>query len=571
MNEIKDIPNDVAFFFQEAELDRNASWENIKAAYRKLALNYHPDRIRMDDNNPNKAKLISEYEEIFKKIASGYGYLEQMNQNKTSNTDVNKSEMPFQDEANPNALVPKDGMIKVFFPIYILKTAKPGARTFYGVSLTAAELESPARFTFLLERLNEALKYGAYQVGLDREETNKIINQHSYYKNMEISFIAALELHVHFTTLNPREGESWARPTPYFWLKKDTNISIQNVYSLSPAIKADYGYNVTEAMKALQREFIPGKEITPLITPTQPFDFYQPLNTKALISEALKHYRAEYERSIRYNTASAEILDNIIKMQALLLSDSSKQHKIEEIRKLTYSGRFGLILDAMDSYYTHLDDELEDCVAKEEKQSLLEGTSQGLLDNGDNKICEAELAESSLKEAEQPLLEETPQGLLDNGDKAKLAESLFEQYLKEKSKINVNLSPKEERVAALTLISNIVKQADTIEKLSDFYKALNALELRTPFFKYAQRNFFSKETGATPSWEKVLGEIKSQAMNLATKESQDHPVDFQNHYNLYQDIFKICDFHGPVKHDGLNALEIVRNVTSTTLSFLGWR
>ncbi len=52
-------------FYQVLGVDRNASGEEIKKAYRKIALKYHPDR-----NPGNK-----EAEQIFKKAAESYGVL----------------------------------------------------------------------------------------------------------------------------------------------------------------------------------------------------------------------------------------------------------------------------------------------------------------------------------------------------------------------------------------------------------------------------------------------------------------------------------------------------------------
>ena len=52
-------------FYQVLGVDRNASGEDIKKAYRKMAMKYHPDR-----NPGNK-----EAEQIFKKAAEAYGVL----------------------------------------------------------------------------------------------------------------------------------------------------------------------------------------------------------------------------------------------------------------------------------------------------------------------------------------------------------------------------------------------------------------------------------------------------------------------------------------------------------------
>ncbi|MEK7788909.1 MAG: DnaJ domain-containing protein [Planctomycetota bacterium] len=52
-------------FYQVLGVDKNASGEDIKKAYRKMAMKYHPDR-----NPGNK-----EAEQIFKKAAEAYGVL----------------------------------------------------------------------------------------------------------------------------------------------------------------------------------------------------------------------------------------------------------------------------------------------------------------------------------------------------------------------------------------------------------------------------------------------------------------------------------------------------------------
>ena len=52
-------------FYKVLGVDRNTSEEDIKKAYRKMAMKYHPDR-----NPGNK-----EAEQIFKKAAEAYGIL----------------------------------------------------------------------------------------------------------------------------------------------------------------------------------------------------------------------------------------------------------------------------------------------------------------------------------------------------------------------------------------------------------------------------------------------------------------------------------------------------------------
>ena len=53
-------------YYSILELDKNASNEEIKKAYRKLAMKWHPDK------NPNNKKIS---EEKFKQISEAYSIL----------------------------------------------------------------------------------------------------------------------------------------------------------------------------------------------------------------------------------------------------------------------------------------------------------------------------------------------------------------------------------------------------------------------------------------------------------------------------------------------------------------
>lgn len=65
-------------------LDSLASWDEIKAAYRALAMKYHPDR------NPNDAAA----EAKFKEIQTAYDILEEQKHQRTPKLDALRSRMP---------------------------------------------------------------------------------------------------------------------------------------------------------------------------------------------------------------------------------------------------------------------------------------------------------------------------------------------------------------------------------------------------------------------------------------------------------------------------------------------
>lgn len=65
-------------------IDSLASWDEIKAAYRALAMKYHPDR------NPGNA----EAEAKFKQIQTAYEVLEERKHMRTPKLDALRSHMP---------------------------------------------------------------------------------------------------------------------------------------------------------------------------------------------------------------------------------------------------------------------------------------------------------------------------------------------------------------------------------------------------------------------------------------------------------------------------------------------
>ena len=53
-------------YYELLEVDKNASGEEIKKAYRKLAMKYHPDRNPGDKEAENKFKAINQAYDVLK-------------------------------------------------------------------------------------------------------------------------------------------------------------------------------------------------------------------------------------------------------------------------------------------------------------------------------------------------------------------------------------------------------------------------------------------------------------------------------------------------------------------------
>ena len=113
--------------------------------------------------------------------------------------------------------------------------------------------------------------------------------------------------------------------------------------------------------------------------------------------------------------------------------------------------------------------------------------------------------------------------------------TLFEQFIVKFNVIPSSLSLKEKKSEAIESILIIIKKANSIDALDEFYKALNTWELQQPFFK-KERHFIRTASGKTESWQTTLGFIKTQAMELAKKESPEKLIE---NSGSYENLFKI--------------------------------
>ena len=77
-------------YYEILDVSRVATYEEIKAKYRKLALKYHPDR------NPDNKKA----EEMFKKISEAYEILGDKEKRKKYDEKINNNTKYTKDKEN---------------------------------------------------------------------------------------------------------------------------------------------------------------------------------------------------------------------------------------------------------------------------------------------------------------------------------------------------------------------------------------------------------------------------------------------------------------------------------------
>jgi len=359
--------------YQFLDLPTNASHSDVRNAYKKLILEYHPDRVRMNNQGCSEEEitaLTALAQEKFNDIQEAYELISKGNNNpshsspvRPDNTDAytytTHVEVP---DIAPDTVVIKKARVKVYLPIYVIGKAVDNGYG-YGIRITMPELEDKSsRFVLLRQKINESLSYKDDQVGIDKEEVNKIIGQHSWYKDITISFVGCVEILLPLYHLNPREGKSEQRSTPYFSIKKNSQIGLADITAFSTihrmTLNADPSSSRLNKLieSAIKGEIVNTNEnIQPVILPTK-FNYDQPLNSNELIEEALSQYRKEYELSVQYHSPNTLVLEDIKKIQDIHQQDISPQQKFEDLTtKINQrGGRFKKIIDAMTAYYQQL-------------------------------------------------------------------------------------------------------------------------------------------------------------------------------------------------------------------------
>lgn len=359
--------------YQILGLPDNASYDEVKNSYKKLVLQYHPDRVKMNTDGASDAEMskrIASAAEKFIDIQEAYELIEEQYrrslpaQNQPNNK---KDEYTYTHIETPDiakdAVVVKEARVKVYLPIYVIgKVIDNGIHL--GIRITMPELEDPSsRFTVLREKINKQLSHCEYQVGIDEKEVDAIINQHSWYKDSLISFVGYVEILLPLYHLNPRAGESISRDTPYFSIKAHSEIGLADITAFyatdNKALGAYHSAKVNEFIEAAKQGKIVNMDnnTQPVILPVK-FDYDQPLDKKELIEDALAHYRKEYEVSVEYNTSHWSTLEDIKKLQAIHHEDISPTQKLEDIGTKVkieeYGGRFKKIVNGMTAYYQRL-------------------------------------------------------------------------------------------------------------------------------------------------------------------------------------------------------------------------
>lgn len=357
--------------YQLLGLSTSASHEEVRNAYKKLILEYHPDRVRMNNQGFSEEEILKRIAlagEKFKDIQEAYELINSGNYHPSHSAQVRPNDTGAHTHTHvdvpdiaKDAVVIKEARVKIYLPIYVIGKAIDNGFG-YGIRITMPELEDKAsRFIVLRQKINESLSFGEYQVGVDQKEVDGIIDQHSWYKDGLISFVGYVEILLPLYHLNPRAGESEHRSTPYFSIKKNSQIELGDITAFfvthNQSWSASASSRINEFIESAKKGQIvnTNDNAQPVILPAK-FNYDQPLNSAALIEEALSHYRKEYEISVEYSATHVSILENIKKLQDIHHQNISPKQKLEDIKTTIkeHGGRFKKIFDGMITYYQKL-------------------------------------------------------------------------------------------------------------------------------------------------------------------------------------------------------------------------
>lgn len=420
---------------------QEANYEEVKAVYKKLILEFHPDRLKMNAQKLSKEEL----EEKFKEIQASFEVIEQYADKKVikkanpetlDNLKEVKVESFYEHHdyaETPNiakdALVSRESRLRVYLPIYV-GTIIPICTL--GIRIQINELEdAETRFLILRDRINQALSWSDYQVGIDQNEVSNIINQHSWYKDPYIAFVGCVEILLPLYHLNERSLESPMKATPYFSIKKNSEIQLSDITAFfatnnimpMPTLALE---DLIEVAK--KGEIVNSGQTTEKYILEKQFDYNQDLSSFEILAEALQNLKTEYQQAFEYDRRREDILDNIIKLQEIHHEMIPYEKKLEEIDTLHNSNgairnrdkRYRIIEQKLKEFCGNLVSEHE--IVKRYHESTVSG--QPLIQTPINETKTNETLEAPFKET---LIEEKIENENDNENEKAVQVELIQQ------------------------------------------------------------------------------------------------------------------------------------------------